>query len=110
MTHTHLDSVKRISGLMYEESRGILKIFLTNVVRDAVVYCEHAMRKTVTAMDVVYAIVPPSTHAHASAPHPRHHGLDTTPSTGTLSSARAARCTASSELALLGRLLPVEEW
>ena len=27
--HTHLDSVKRISGLMYEESRGILKIFLT---------------------------------------------------------------------------------
>ena len=48
--HTHLDSVKRISGLMYEESRGILKIFLTNVVRDAVVYCEHAMRKTVTAV------------------------------------------------------------
>ena len=78
MTHTHLDSVKRISGLMYEESRGILKIFLTNVVRDAVVYCEHAMRKTVTAMDVVYAIliIPPSTHAHAfgttgSTPRPR---------------------------------------
>jgi len=81
MTHTHLDSVKRISGLCYEESRGILKIFLTNVVRDAVVYCEHAMRKTVTAMDVVYAIVPPSTHAHAfrttpSAPRARHHALD----------------------------------
>ena len=36
-----------------EESRGILRTFLTNVVRDAVVYCEHAMRKTVTAMDVV---------------------------------------------------------
>ncbi|KAK1328764.1 hypothetical protein QTO34_010893 [Cnephaeus nilssonii] len=33
--------VKRISGLIYEETRGVLK---------------HAKRKTVTAMDVVYAL------------------------------------------------------
>nr|ABF93683.1 Histone H4, putative, expressed [Oryza sativa Japonica Group] len=33
--------VKRISGLIYEETRGVLKIFLEN---------------TVTAMDVVYAL------------------------------------------------------
>ena len=68
--------VKRISGLIYEETRGVLKVdifyvvsvlcmcdiymymkvFLENVIRDAVTYTEHAKRKTVTAMDVVYAM------------------------------------------------------
>eukprot|EP00122_Pirum_gemmata_P020861 Pgem_evm1s19471 len=41
--------VKRISGLIYEETRKVLKIFLENII-------EHAKRKTVTAMDVVYAL------------------------------------------------------
>uniref|UniRef100_A0A3Q3DZE5 Histone H4 n=1 Tax=Labrus bergylta TaxID=56723 RepID=A0A3Q3DZE5_9LABR len=40
--------VKRISGLIYEETRGVLKVFLENVIRDAVTYTEHAKRKTVT--------------------------------------------------------------
>ncbi|ODM86662.1 Histone H4 [Orchesella cincta] len=40
--------VKRISGLIYEETRGVLKGRCT--------YTEHAKRKTVTAMDVVYAL------------------------------------------------------
>ena len=48
--------VKRISALIYEETRNTLKTFLENVVRDAVTYTEHARRKTVTAMDVVYAL------------------------------------------------------
>ncbi|KAI9524215.1 hypothetical protein NQZ68_019482 [Dissostichus eleginoides] len=48
--------VKRISGLIYEETRGVLKVFLENVIREAVTYTEHAKRKTVTAMDVVYAL------------------------------------------------------
>ena len=48
--------VKRISGLIYEETRGVLKVFLENVIRDSVTYTEHARRKTVTAMDVVYAL------------------------------------------------------
>jgi histone H4 len=48
--------VKRISALIYEETRTVLKSFLENVVRDAVTYTEHARRKTVTAMDVVYAL------------------------------------------------------
>lgn len=48
--------VKRISGLIYDETRGVLKVFLENVVRDAVTYTEHACRKTVTALDVVYAL------------------------------------------------------
>lgn len=48
--------VKRISGLVYEETRGFLKKFLENVIRDSVTYTEHAKRKTVTALDVVYAL------------------------------------------------------
>nr|XP_023905839.1 histone H4-like [Quercus suber] len=48
--------VKRISDLIYEETRGVLKIFLENVIRNAVTYTEHARRKTVTAMDDVYAL------------------------------------------------------
>ncbi|KAI0221015.1 Histone H4 [Massospora cicadina] len=42
--------VKRISGLIYEETRGVLKSFLESVVRDAVTYTEHAKRKTVTSL------------------------------------------------------------
>lgn len=48
--------VKRISGLIYEETRNVLKVFLESVIRDAVTYTEHARRKTVIAMDVVYAL------------------------------------------------------
>jgi histone H4 len=48
--------VKRISAEIYEETRSVLKGFLENVVRDAVTYTEHARRKTVTAMDVVFAL------------------------------------------------------
>lgn len=48
--------VKRISGLIYEETRVGCWVFLKNVIRDAVTYTEHAKRKTVTAMDVVYAL------------------------------------------------------
>ncbi|CAK8539002.1 unnamed protein product [Lathyrus sativus] len=48
--------VKRISGLIYEESRGVLRLFLEKIIQDAVAYTEHARRKTVTAMDVVYAL------------------------------------------------------
>ncbi|XP_063724267.1 histone H4-like [Symsagittifera roscoffensis] len=48
--------VKRISGLIYEETRGVLKNYLESVIRDAVTYTEHAKRKTVVAMDIVYAL------------------------------------------------------
>ncbi|KAL8258727.1 hypothetical protein R6Q59_026680 [Mikania micrantha] len=47
---------KRISGLIYEKTRGVLKIFPENVIGDAVTSIEHARRKTFTAMDVVYAL------------------------------------------------------
>lgn len=48
--------VKRINGMIYDETRAVLRVFLESVIRDAVVYCDHARRKTVTAMDVVYAL------------------------------------------------------
>ena len=48
--------VKRIAGLMYEEICEVLKVFMENLLRDAITYTEHACRKTVTAMDVVYAL------------------------------------------------------
>lgn len=42
--------------VIYEETRGVLKSFLEGVIRDAVTYTEHAKRKTVTSLDVVYAL------------------------------------------------------
>ncbi|XP_014205425.1 histone H4-like [Copidosoma floridanum] len=46
--------VKRISGLINEETRGKFKVFLKKVIRNAVTYTEHAKRKTVTSMDIDY--------------------------------------------------------
>lgn len=48
--------VKRISALIYDEARIVLRSFLENVIKDSVTYTEHARRKTVTAMDVVYSL------------------------------------------------------
>ena len=48
--------VKRLSGQIYEETRGVLKVFLEEAIRDSIVYMEHARRKTVTGKDVEYAL------------------------------------------------------
>ena len=48
--------VKRMSEHVYEETRGVLRVFLENVLRDTIVYTSHAKRKTVTALDVVHAL------------------------------------------------------
>lgn len=48
--------VKRLSGLIYEETRSRLKVFLENVIRDTVTFTEHARRKTVGPLDVVRAL------------------------------------------------------
>ncbi|VDN17828.1 unnamed protein product [Gongylonema pulchrum] len=48
--------VKRISGLIYEEVRGVLKAFLDLIIGSAVTYCEYAKRKTVTTIDVLFAL------------------------------------------------------
>ena len=49
-------TLRRIPHQNYIEAQGALKVFLENVIRDAVTYTEHAKRKTVTALDVVYAL------------------------------------------------------
>jgi histone H3/H4 len=48
--------ISNIATVIYEETRGVLKTFLESVIRDAVTYTEHAKRKTVTSLDVVYAL------------------------------------------------------
>jgi len=59
--------VKRISAMIYEETRGVLKTFLEGVIRDAVTYTEHAKRKTVTSLDVVYALKRQGRELHQSS-------------------------------------------
>ncbi|KAG5677020.1 hypothetical protein PVAND_006807 [Polypedilum vanderplanki] len=48
----------KIQGITKPAIRRLARrgVFLENVIRDAVTYTEHAKRKTVTAMDVVYAL------------------------------------------------------
>jgi len=48
--------IKRISGYFYEEARGVLRKFLENLINDTITYTQHANRKTVLAMDVIYAL------------------------------------------------------
>jgi histone H4 len=48
--------VKRLSGLVYEETRSVLREFLFGIIKDATCYMDCARRKTVTAMDVVLAL------------------------------------------------------
>ena len=48
--------VKRINAMVYDEVRRSLKDFLSEVIGTSIVYMDHAGRRTVTAMDVVYAL------------------------------------------------------
>ncbi|KAF8169616.1 histone H4 [Mycena galopus ATCC 62051] len=48
--------VKRISRPIYDDMRGVLKIFLEGVIRNAALYTEHGHRTTVTQLDVIYAL------------------------------------------------------
>jgi histone H4 len=48
--------VKQLSGMVYEETRSVLKTFLERIIREAEIYTTHARRKTMTSNDVVYAL------------------------------------------------------
>lgn len=48
--------VKRISDNSYGAMREFADAMLVRVTKDSIVYAESAKRKTVTAMDVVYAL------------------------------------------------------
>ncbi|KAL0232332.1 hypothetical protein PCE1_005005 [Barthelona sp. PCE] len=47
---------RRISSTVYGEARSVLRSFLNQVLRDAIVYTTHARRVTVTPTDVRYAL------------------------------------------------------
>ncbi len=48
--------IKRISGLLHEETRGIIKSFVEGVVRDATAFTEYSRKRTVTTGSVVAAL------------------------------------------------------
>lgn len=48
--------IKRISDSVYDQTRDFVDYFLNSIVKDAAVFAEHAKRKTITAMDVIYAL------------------------------------------------------
>ncbi len=47
---------KRVSGLVYEESRGLLRKYVDRIVGRAVVYMEHSKRKTLKTKDVLASL------------------------------------------------------
>lgn len=48
--------VQRLSGTVYHEVRGVLKLFLQRIMGSAVIYSEYARRKTVTVYDIIHAL------------------------------------------------------
>ena len=45
-----------LSGLMYEEIRGVIKVLMEKIIKDAVILAEYAGRKTVLTKDVLAAL------------------------------------------------------
>ena len=48
--------ILRISGLVYEESRGVMKVTLANLMRQVIIAVEHTRMKTVKLMHVKFAL------------------------------------------------------
>jgi histone H4 len=48
--------IKRISDCAYGEVRDFADYFLYWVVKDSVIFAEHAKIKTITVLDVIYAL------------------------------------------------------
>lgn len=48
--------VKRLSGMIYDETRGAMKQYLERILRDCVAYCDYRRAKTVTVHDVLHAL------------------------------------------------------
>ena len=47
---------RRISACVYRELEGVLRTFLENILRDAIVYTDHARRRTVMERDIVCSV------------------------------------------------------
>ena len=48
--------VKRMSSCVYDTSREVLVAWMDRILSDSAVYASHAHRKTITSMDVLYAL------------------------------------------------------
>jgi histone H4 len=48
--------VVRLSAGIYDHTRTYLSMFLSDIIKDAYAYCDHAQRKTISALDIVYAL------------------------------------------------------
>ena len=48
--------VERISGLIYEEVWGVMKVFMEVIIHDAVLFAQYTHRKTVTPIDIIFAL------------------------------------------------------
>jgi len=52
----HRGGAKSLSGLMYEETRGVLRVFLEELIRLATISMLHARRSTYQAKDLQFAL------------------------------------------------------
>lgn len=48
--------VKRISGAIYDDVRACLVTHLRSILKDCATYVEHAQRRTITVVDVIFAL------------------------------------------------------
>lgn len=48
--------VKRLSAMIYEDTRGAMRTYMERVLRDCVAYCDYRRAKTVTVHDVLHAL------------------------------------------------------
>jgi histone H3 len=67
--------VKRMSEMIYEETRAVLKVYLVNVLRDAINYTEHAKRRTILEKDIREALKTQDreiAHTHTHTLKPAH--------------------------------------
>jgi histone H4 len=48
--------IKRISQGIYEEARIVMIDFLERILRDTIIYAEHADRRTIMTQDLIYAL------------------------------------------------------
>lgn len=63
--------VKRISSFVYDDINTTIKQYLRPLIQDSIVYAEHAKRKTMTVMDVLYALKKRGTPVYGVLPiHP----------------------------------------
>jgi histone H3/H4 len=55
MRLAHKAGVKSLSSLIYEEMRGVIKVFLEKMIENALTFCQHHKRTTIQRFDIIEA-------------------------------------------------------